>query len=261
MSLAMLGMLFLLACVLAWRGCRRGCAVVLLLALAGMMAVGDGPLTGWMLDRLQGGYTMQPSAPWAARNVILLLGAGTVRDAEGQAEPPLYGYGRIARAAVLYRQCRASGNDCKVLASGGDPLHNRHSEAAVYGDLLLALGVPAADLMLEQHSLNTWQNAQFSRPLLLAYRPQRVLLVSSGLHLRRSLLYFAHFGIRPEPVRGDLVRAVPSWLPQSWNAALFDAALHEYIGLARYRMYNALGKNAPPITAPLIPAPIIPAAR
>jgi len=55
-------------------------------------------------------------------------------------------------------------------------------------------------------------------------------------------------------VRGDLVRAVPSWFPQAWNAALFDAALHEYIGLARYRVYNALGKNAPPITAPLIPA-------
>ncbi len=177
-----------------------------------------------------------------------------MRDVAGQAEPPLYGYGRIARAAALYRLCHASGNDCKVLASGGDPLHNGHSEAAVYGDLLQALGVPPADLMLEQRSLSTWQNAQFSRPLLLAYQPQRVLLVSSGLHLRRSLRYFAHFGIRPEPVRGDLVRAVPSWLPQAWNAALFDAALHEYIGLVRYRVYNALGKNAPPVTAPLIPA-------
>lgn len=254
MSLAVLGMLVLLAGGLAWRGYRRGSVAVVLVALAGTLAVGDGPLPGWMLDRLQTGYIAQPSAPWAARNVILLLGAGTVRDAAGQAEPPLYGYGRIARAAVLYRQCHASGNDCKVLASGGDPLHNGHSEAAVYGDLLLALGVPAADLMLEQRSLSTWQNAQFSRPLLLAYQPQRVLLVSSGLHLRRSLLYFAHFGIRPEPVRGDLVRAVPSWLPQAWNAALFDAALHEYIGLVRYRVYNALGKNAPPVTAPLIPA-------
>lgn len=254
MSLTVLGILVLLAGGLAGLGRRRSSALVLVLTLAGVVAVGDGPLPGWMLDRLQGGYPMQPSAPWAARNVILLLGAGTVRDAAGQAEPPLYGYGRIARAAVLYRQCHASGNDCKVLASGGDPLHNGHSEAAVYGDLLLALGVPASDLILEQSSLSTWQNAQFSRPLLLAYEPQRVLLVSSGLHLRRSLLYFAHFGIRPEPVRGDLVRAVPSWLPLAWNAALFDAALHEYIGLVRYRVYNALGRNAPPITAPLIPA-------
>ncbi|MGN6228720.1 MAG: YdcF family protein [Dyella sp.] len=254
MSLTVLGILVLLACGLAWLGWRRSAVAVLVLTLAGVVAVGDGPLTGWMLDRLQAGYTMQPPAPWAQRNVILLLGAGTVRNAAGQAEPPLYGYGRIARAAALYRQCHAAGGDCKVLASGGDPLHNGHSEAAVYGDLLLALGVPASDLILEQRSLSTWQNAQFSRPLLLAYQPQRVLLVSSGLHLRRSLLYFAHFGIRPEPVRGDLVRAVPSWLPQAWNAALFDAALHEYIGLVRYRVYNALGKNTPPITAPLIPA-------
>ncbi|HEX5305762.1 MAG TPA: YdcF family protein [Dyella sp.] len=250
----MLGLLVLLAAGLAWRGYRRAGGVMLLLALAGTLAVGDGPLTGWMLERLQAGYALQPNVPWAERNVIVLLGAGTVRDAAGSAEVPLFGYGRIARVAALYRQCHAAGRDCKVLASGGDPLHNGHSEAAVYGDLLQALGVPAADLMLEQCSLSTWQNAQFSRPLLLAYQPQRVLLVSSGIHLRRSMLYFAHFGIRPEPVRGDLVRAVPSWLPLAWNAALFDAALHEYIGLARYRVYNALGKNAPAITAPLIPA-------
>lgn len=254
MSLALCCALVALGLLLVWRGRRRGACMVLVLGLGALLAVGGGPVPQAMLDGLQSGYTAQAGDRWAPRNAIILLGAGTTRTGSGPLEPTLYAYGRIARAAALYHQCKASTQDCKLLVTGGDPLHNGRSEAAVYGNLLASLGVPAVDLMLEQRSLSTWQNAQFSRPMLLAYDPQRVLLVSSGVHLRRSLLYFAHFGIHPEPVRGDLVRAVPSWLPLAWNAAMFDGALHEYMGLARYRVYNALGKNAPPVTSPAIPA-------
>lgn len=254
MSLALLVVLFLGAVLLAWRGRRRAAGAVLLIALVATVAIGDGPLPQLMLDGLQSDYASQAGDHWAPRNAIVLLGAGTTVPPDGAPEPTLYAYGRIARTAALYQQCKASGQDCKVLVTGGDPLHNGRSEAAVYGDLLGRLGVPAPDLLLEQRSLSTWQNGQFTRPMLLAYDPQRVLLVSSGVHLQRSLLYFAHFGIHPEPVRGDLVRAVPSWLPLAWNAAMFDGALHEYVGLARYRVYNAMGWNAPPVSAPAIPA-------
>lgn len=58
--------------------------------------------------------------------------------------------------------------------------------------------------------------------LLKWRRCSRVLLVSSGFHLRRGMLYFAHFGIHAVPVRADYVDGVRSWLPLSYNFAMAD---------------------------------------
>jgi len=72
-----------------------------------------------------------------------------------------------------------------------------------------------------------------------------LVLVSSGIHVRRAALYFSHFGVHALVVRGDYVRASLGVLPNSWNFLLLDLALHEYIGILRYHVYNLLGWNAP----------------
>ena len=127
MSQGVLGVLLLLALLLIWRGRRRGAMAVLLLAVAGVWAVGCWPLPQWMLDGLQNRYADQAGDTWAARNAIVVLGAGTTRDAANKAETPIYAFGRIAHALALYQQCHASGNDCKLLVSGGDPMRNGRS--------------------------------------------------------------------------------------------------------------------------------------
>ena len=255
MTLVLLVLLLLVAWVLHRRGRRlAGHALVAFTALL-FLAVACGPLPRWMLDNLQHGYPARVSGPWASRNAIELLGAGTTRiTPDAPLQPSLFAWGRIARAAMLYRDCKMSGQQCLLLVSGGDSQHHGRPEAVVYAEVLLRLGVAPADLQWEPHSMNTWQNAQFSRPLLRAFDPQKLLLVSSGIHLRRSLLYFEHFGLRPQPVRGGDVEAVLSPWPLAWNMVLCDAALHEYLGIARFRVYNALGWNAPAVRSPLIPA-------
>lgn len=245
MSLPVESALVLMALLLALRGRRRLAASAAGLALVWLLGVGLTPLPQWMAGRLQNDYPAKESSPWLARNAIILLGAGTAVPPDGGAEASLVGYARIARAATLYGACHRTGNDCKVLVSGGDPMHHGAAEADVYAEVLRGLGVPQDDLIIERRSNSTWQNAQFSRPLLQAYAPLRMVLVTSALHLRRSQLYFAHFGLYPQPVRGDYVHAAVSWLPLARNADLFDAALHEYMGIARYYVYNALGWNAP----------------
>ena len=215
-----------------------------LTALAWLFFAGCGPLTGMLLDHLQAGFAPDV-ARWGQRNAIILLGAGTVRGNSGLVEPSLYANGRILRAAQLYHACKTTGADCKLEVSGGDAMRLKQSEADVYALSLDRLGVPRADLILEGRSLNTFQNAQYSRPLLQAYRADKVVLVSSAVHLRRASLYFAHFGIRGEEVRGDYVRARYDWLPTSENLSFADFAIHEYIGVARYHLYNALGWNVP----------------
>lgn len=224
----------------------RGGWCVSLVALAWLFFAGCGPLTGLLLDHLQAGFSPDV-ARWGQRNAIILLGAGTVRGDSGSIEPSLYANGRILRAAQLYHACKVSGADCKLEVSGGDAMRLKQSEADVYALSLDRLGVPRADLILEGRSMNTFQNAQFSRPLLAAYGADKVVLVSSAVHLRRASLYFAHFGIRGDAVRGDYVRARYDWLPTSENLSFADFAIHEYIGVARYHFYNAMGWNAPRI--------------
>lgn len=237
-------LLVLGALLRCWHWRRSGsslCGIALLI----LLAASCGPLPNGLLHSLQAPYARQVTPDWGARNAIVLLGAGTERLAPDDIEPAFFAQGRIDVAAELYHACHATGHDCKVLISGGDPQKHGAPEATVYGRILERLGVPASDQIIEAHSANTWQNAQFSRPLLLSYAPDTTVMVTSGIHLRRSLMYFAHFGLHPEPVRGDYIGTLGSWWPQSWNLAVTDAALHEWIGIGRYHLYNALGWNAP----------------
>ncbi|GLQ87113.1 YdcF family protein [Dyella flagellata] len=245
---ALMLLLLLLICLLGYRLRRsRGGWVCFVVAFALFEATCCGPLPAWLLTRLQAPYATRPMVTWEPRNAIVVLGVGTSRVvATGEVGPTVFAGGRLAEGYTLYRQCKQSGNDCKLIVSGGDPFRNGVTEAKAYGDVLLGMGVDRSDLMLETRSMNTWQNAQFVQPMLKAYAPQRVILVTAAVHMRRSQMYFTHFGIDALPVRADYEDARLTLFPNGWNLALTEASLHEYLGVLTYYMYNALGWNAPP---------------
>lgn len=250
-TLTFLLFLLAMALLLIWRKRRRAVRFVLAFALIVFLAVACGPVPIWLMGRLQTPYPGDAAVAWGQRNAIVLLGAGTVKvPDDGAIEASLLAYGRIDKAAALYHACRQQvGRACRIEVSGGDARGTGRSEAAVYGDALRALGVDAADLMLEGRSMNTWQNAQFSAALLKPFAPDRVLLVSSGYHLRRGMLYFAHFGIEAVPERADYANGQMSWWPLSYNIAMADLAVHEYTGVWQYHWYNLMGWNAKPVRA------------
>lgn len=245
--LILLLLLCLLGYVLIRKRRTRSGWLVYGVAFALMAASGCGPLPAWLLVHLQAPYATRPSVTWAPRNAIVILGVGTSRViGTNQVGPTVFAGIRLVEGYTLYRQCKQSGNDCKVIVSGGDPFRNGVSEAASYGELLLGMGVDRSDLQLETRSFNTWQNAQFVQPMLKAYAPQRVVLVSSAVHLRRAQKYFEHFGVDVLPVRGDYADARITWFPNGWNVSLTEFALHEYLGILTYHVYNFMGWNAPP---------------
>ena len=226
-------------------GWRRSARVLLAAILVLTVGIGCGPVAGWLLKGLQAGYPATPGAGRGTRSAIVLLGGGTERTAGGGTiETAALAYGRLVKALELYLACKRQGGECFVLISGGDPRRNGATEASVYGLQLRKLGVAPADIVLEPRSLNTWQNAQFSTQLLKLHPAERIFLVSSGIHLRRALLYFAHFGVRPTAVRADYAAAETSLLPLAYNFLLADLALHEYAGILRYHLYQLFGWNA-----------------
>lgn len=84
---------------------RRGAAVALGLAMLLFFATGCGPLAAWLLRGLQAPYAQRAAIDWTPRNVILLLGAGTVRTADG-IEPAWFANGRINEALLLFRHAK-----------------------------------------------------------------------------------------------------------------------------------------------------------
>lgn len=180
--------------------------------------------------------------------MIVVLGAGAEKIAYS-VEPAMFSYARVVEAARLYSSCRKTGGECKLLLSGGDASKAGLPEAEIYKRVLLGLGIDASDVMLESASLNTWQNAQFASQMLKHYDADRVVLVTSGIHMRRSVLYFEHFGVSAIPARADYLSPVSSVFPLAYNFAITDFAIHEYIGIVRYYLYNMMGWN-PPKTNP-----------
>lgn len=243
MTLAILAALIVLAAacfVLRWRGTGRS-----LYALAALLflAVGCGIVPAWLLENLQSAYEIKPAGAWAQRNAIVVLGGDTQRiAASGEVEPGATAQARIASAATLQRDCRKTGAQCKIIVSGGDARCTGVADAMVYRDAFLALGMDAADVLVEPHSTGTWQHAQLTSDVLRYFAADHVVLVSSGVHLRRSQLYFSHFGVAATQVRSDHLCAVKSMLPTAHNFRASDLALHEYLNIARYHARVAVGE-------------------
>lgn len=255
MTLYLLGLLVLFSFVAGRAGWRRLARSIGVIALALFLAVACGPVPAWLLGHLQREYSATPFVHWSPRNVIVLLGAGTARiDDDGPLRPTLFANGRLLEAVMLYRSCKLAGGQCLVLVSGGDAQHHGTAESTVYAGILAKLGVATQDIQTETQSTNTFDNARYSRGLMLVFDPQTLVMVTSGAHLRRSLLYFQHFGMKPIPASADTVSATLGFWPQAANLALCDLALHEYIGVAQFHVYEALGWNTMPVRGPVKPS-------
>lgn len=215
------------------------------LALSGLLIVlvGQGWLPKILLDGLQKAEQLN-EFDWKARNSIVLLGIGTVKWPKSNSlSSQSLGFSRIHEAARLYFKCKKSNNHCDLFVTGGDPMKNGSSEAEVMRRELIEVGVQESDIYLESKSNNTFQNAQFTSKLLHHNGYNSIVIVTSGIHLSRSLMYFSHFGVKTIGSPSDQFDAKISFLPTSYNFIFFDIALHEYSGFLRYYIYNLLGWN------------------
>ena len=115
--------------------------------------------------------------------------------------------------------------------------------------LLQQLDVPEQAIIQEPNSLNTYENAVNVRKILSARGIHRVLLVTSAMHMPRSLLIFKRQQIAAIPAPTDFLvtdnelqeLASPqaillNLLPDTERLYQFTRALREYIGIAVYRL-------------------------
>lgn len=156
---------------------------------------------------------------------------------------------RVLHGVRLYQAGKAP----LIIFSGGritwgSP--NPRSEADDMVELATALGVPAAAMVKEPRSLNTYENAREVKIILRDRRLNHILLVTSALHMPRSLAIFKKQGIVATPAPTDFQIVADSltlaqttwqgrllsWVPQTDNLHSLTRSLKEYVGLVIYRL-------------------------
>jgi uncharacterized SAM-binding protein YcdF (DUF218 family) len=123
---------------------------------------------------------------------------------------------RVACAAELFVETKAP----LLVLSGGGP-HAR-PEAAAMRDIALASGVPAAAMLVETRSADTWENAAETAKLLLPRGIERIALVSDRYHLPRAGFLFRRAGLKvviSASPAGSLFRDLPMALRELLSLA------------------------------------------
>jgi len=165
---------------------------------------------------------------------------------------------RLFAAAMLAKRFP----DKPILLSGGSgrlrgPLAD---EARAKRDLLTSLGVPRDQILLEDRSRNTSENATNAAEVLGPRARKPWLLITSAFHMPRAVGCFREAGVTVIAWPVDW-RADPRWvipLLETRGAAglaRVDLAIREYIGLLAYRMTGRIKTLFPSPRAPSRPAP------
>ena len=149
---------------------------------------------------------------------------------------------RVLHAVQLYRQ----GKIDKILVSGGTGkiLEDEVKEAVLLKRLLLLSKVPEENILVEDASRNTYENALNSRDLLQDYSfgQQRYLLITSAFHMPRAKACFNKVGLEVDTFsadfRTDEYQFTPDvlFIPSSAAIGNWEIIIRELLGLVAYKV-------------------------
>lgn len=167
------------------------------------------PSVRWIVV-LGGGHTSDPNIPVTSQ----ISDASLVRLIEG---------------IRLHNEIPGS----KLILSGGK-VFDAVAEAETLEKVARAIGVKHEDIILETCSKDTADQAQFMKPIV---GDDEFILVTSAVHMPRSMALFKKLGMRPIPApTGYLVKESQGsnpfqFFPDAGGFFKTESAFHEYLGL------------------------------
>jgi uncharacterized SAM-binding protein YcdF (DUF218 family) len=215
-----------------WRWLRNVCAVIWI----GLLVL---PVQQWAALPLEDRFP-RPPPPAHVDGVVVLGGALEMFISADRGIPSLNAAAErmteLVALARLYPEAKIvfTGGYASLLAGG-------MAEAEVARQLVERLGVPPGRVLFESAARDTFDNATFSKALAHPQPGETWLLVTSALHMPRSVAIFRKAGwpVLPWPVAYSTpLNFVAASLLTSvaQKAEVLDAAAHEWIGLLVYRL-------------------------
>ncbi len=205
-------------------------------------------LSDQLIGTLEGWYPSLPPAPPRPHDAIVVLSGGILD--RGTLRPTVeltsYSRDRTLCGVDLYERGYAP----KLLLTGGDShvFGSGPIEAPRMKEWAQRLGVPQADILLEEEARTTYENATGARRLL---GQGSIALVSSAFHLPRAVALFEKQGFRVTPAPCDYVarhRPFEGWselnlfdfLPNDKAIEHTRQVIDELAGILIYRMAGKL---------------------
>ena len=174
------------------------------------------------------------------RTAIVLLGSGSfvARDWDDNrvsaADPA--SADRALEAARVYRLI-----DPEWIISSGGAVGTMDRDAPggrVMADVLIRLGVPSSRILLELDSQTTHDEAVIVKPMLERLRVEHVVLITSDIHMRRSVGTFRAAGLETIPAVARRSHWLPpfnaNFIPSETGLEESREVSHEILGMGYY---------------------------
>ncbi|MET0330842.1 MAG: YdcF family protein [Dyella sp.] len=215
--------------LLYWR-CYRLAGTLVVLAMCWVTLCATPVFAAWLQRGLEKSYPAQPLDAYPRVDAIVVLGGGklpplgsrwTADESDAQAT-------RLGFGLQLLRSDKAD----SIFLVGAD-------QALKMSQRLHQQGVPARVITIEARSENTHENAVNAAALLRTAGWQRILLVTSGIHMPRAVASFERQGLSviPAPVPSTATtKPNNAWMPQLAALRMSTRCLHERVGLWVYRL-------------------------
>ncbi|WP_017812023.1 YdcF family protein [Paenibacillus shenyangensis] len=214
-----------------WRRQLRQALILLVMTILLYLST-----TGLVSDALIGSLEQRYAPPASIQgDVIVVLGGGATQgtpDIDGQGNLSGAAGNRLITAVRLYRQ-----TGLPIIFSGGQVFADSGNEADIARRQLIGMGIPAKDILAENQSLNTEQNAVNTAALLQQKKWSHPVLVTSAFHMPRSVVEFQRAGLAVQPYPTDYWVSQPEAMypgkfsPSGGAMSSTSTALKEYLGL------------------------------
>ena len=178
----------------------------------------------------------------AGRTAVVLLGSGTylARDWDGGVYPAVdkIGASRVAEAARVYHLIHPE----FVISSGGliEVTENSWPSGQSMADALVTLGVPRERILVEDRSETTHREAVIVKEMLATHPVDHIVLVTSPVHMRRSVGTFLAEGLATIPAiareTSPFSRGWQKLIPTDKGLEETGMVAHELSGLVAYRL-------------------------
>ncbi len=238
-----LWLVIVLAAIAAWlslrpasRAARRGLLLFVVLYYVLATPFGAGALTA------VSSYGLSPLTTRAqaqGADTIVLLGGGSSTYSLNGVVLTSLAEESILRTLEAVRIYHLLGK-ATIISSGGlvHPDEHKVPEATIMHRALVEAGVPDADIVDEAASRTTRDQALKVGSLLRARGTTRFVLVTSPAHMWRSVYAFRAVGLdpipSPSPVRSEIARKPPLFLPNGSSLELSDLAIYDMAALVYY---------------------------
>ncbi len=239
--------LLLITALILWWIKSKWTPLIIAAAFVIILLSSNGWTSNWLVQSLE--WQNIPTGELPNADAIVVLGGGTRSQAYPRPDVDLTDAGdRVWYGGTLYRAGKAP----KIIVSGGRISWRGAGkpESQDLTKLLVAMGVPETDIIPEGDSYNTRDNAVNVNKILKEQNFKSILLVTSAMHMPRSLAIFKNLGINAiaaptdyhisqleidEPNRQN-ESAILSLIPDAENLDQTTNAIKEYIGIVVYKL-------------------------